>query len=192
MTSSHSDRLAEARAGNPPPGSRCCDRPGCDQQGLYPAPKARHRLRDYFWFCLDHVRLYNQSWDYYSGMSPEQIEAELRSDTTWNRPTRPMGDWRVRERKLRDSIFGDGDFAFGGGWSEGGGPRPADPGQTPEEEAVRILELEPGVSFDQIKARYRELAKANHPDANGGDKAAEERLKRINQAYTTLKAFFGR
>ena len=49
----------------------------------------------------------------------------------------------------------------------------------------------PPVDFSQIKARYRELAKIHHPDINGGDKVAEETLKRINQAYTTLKASYG-
>ncbi|MFO1060844.1 MAG: DnaJ domain-containing protein, partial [Dongiaceae bacterium] len=35
--------------------------------------------------------------------------------------------------------------------------------------------------------RYKSLVKRLHPDANGGDKAAEERLKHINLAYSTLK-----
>jgi DnaJ-class molecular chaperone len=59
---------------------------------------------------------------------------------------------------------------------------------TPEEEALRTLDLAPGATPAQIKARYKELAKRHHPDANGGDKAAEERLKSINQAYTLLKS----
>jgi curved DNA-binding protein CbpA len=54
-----------------------------------------------------------------------------------------------------------------------------------------VLDLAPPVDFSQIKARYRELAKIHHPDINGGDKVAEETLKRINQAYTTLKASYG-
>ena len=55
-----------------------------------------------------------------------------------------------------------------------------------------MLNLNRASSFAEIKARYRELAKANHPDANGGDKTAEERLKCINLAYTILKASRGR
>jgi DnaJ-class molecular chaperone len=64
----------------------------------------------------------------------------------------------------------------------------ADP---PEAQALGVLGLSPPVAFDQVKARYRELAKLHHPDANGGDKAAEERLKTVNQAYTVLKAWYG-
>ncbi len=45
----------------------------------------------------------------------------------------------------------------------------------------------PPVSRDDVKARYKMLAKSLHPDANGGDKRAEERLKSVNHAYTTLR-----
>ena len=165
--------------------------------GDYPAPKGRERLREYFWFCLDHVREYNRAWDYYAGMSPVEIEAEMRSDTTWQRPSWPLGSWRL-DQQLRDRVFAAGDFSFGHGGREsgegdghGGAHGPGGP-PTAEDEALRVLDLARGASFAEIKARYRELAKANHPDANGGDKEAEERLKRINQAYTTLKAGHGR
>jgi curved DNA-binding protein CbpA len=42
----------------------------------------------------------------------------------------------------------------------------------------------------RVKARYHALVKQHHPDAHGGDKAAEEKLKIINQAYATLKASY--
>jgi hypothetical protein len=54
--------------------------------------------------------------------------------------------------------------------------------------ALAILDLKPGATEKEIKARYKELAKRHHPDRNGGDRAAEERLKEINQAYTVLVA----
>jgi curved DNA-binding protein CbpA len=38
-----------------------------------------------------------------------------------------------------------------------------------------------------LRERYRELAKRYHPDTNGGDKSAEDRLKDINRAYSLLK-----
>ena len=63
--------------------------------------------------------------------------------------------------------------------------------RTPEEEALAELDLEPPVDFARIKARYRELAKIHHPDINGGDKTAEETLKRINRAYSVLKTSYG-
>ena len=63
-------------------------------------------------------------------------------------------------------------------------PRP----HSPEDEALVIMDLPVGATLDEIKVRYKELVKRHHPDANGGDKEAEERLKLINQAYTILKA----
>ena len=48
--------------------------------------------------------------------------------------------------------------------------------------------LEPPVTFTKIKERYRTLMKAHHPDRNPDDKEAEEIVKRVNMAYTILKA----
>jgi len=182
--------------GEPPP-PRACDCPGCLAVGGYPAPKARDRLREYFWFCLDHVREYNRAWDYYAGMSIADIEAEMRSDTTWQRPTWPLGSWRFHDQHLRDRVHGEGGFAFGRTGADetepgDGEARARRAAASPEDEALRLLGLDGAAGFVEIKTRYRELAKLHHPDANGGDKAAEERLKRINQAYTILKAHHGR
>ena len=63
--------------------------------------------------------------------------------------------------------------------------------RTAESEALAVLELDLPTDFTQIRARYRELVKIHHPDANGGAPAAEEKIKQINQAYQTLKAAFG-
>lgn len=173
---------------------RACDHPGCREAGEHRAPKGRDKLNDYYWFCLDHVRDYNKSWDFYAGMSQDEIERHVRQDTTWQRPSWPMGDWRTHERRTRDKVF-NGGFAFGADWSGEEGetrrsaPRPRP--RTAEEEALMALDLPPDADFATIKARYRQLAKQYHPDANGGAKEAEERLKSINQAYTTLKAAFG-
>ena len=65
--------------------------PSCGALGDYRAPKSRNALNDYWWFCLEHVRAYNASWDFYKGMSPVEIEAATRADTAWQRPTWPLG-----------------------------------------------------------------------------------------------------
>lgn len=178
----------------PRPAVRTCDHPGCAGDGEFRAPKARDRLNEYFWFCLNHVREYNKAWDYYAGMSPDQIETEVRCDTTWQRPTWPLGFWSVQEAFLRDRVVKGFGFEFG----HDPGKSKADEqtqrrqaARTAEEEALTVLELAPPVDFPRIKARYRELVKTHHPDANGGDRQSEERLKEINQAYNTLKACYG-
>ena len=73
-------------------GVRTCDWPGCTEDGEHRAPKARDRLREYHWFCMDHVRVYNKRWNYYQGMSELEIEDDKRHDTVWNRPSWPLGD----------------------------------------------------------------------------------------------------
>ncbi len=54
---------------------------------------------------------------------------------------------------------------------------------------MAIFNLSHPITLADVKTRYKELVKRHHPDANGGDKQAEERIKLINQAYTTLRAF---
>ena len=69
-----------------------------------------------------------------------------------------------------------------------GSRRAARPLTPPQARAFDVLNLEPNASLHQIKARYKELVKRFHPDANGGDRGAEERLKRVIQAYGVLRA----
>ncbi len=119
-------------------------------------------------------------------MSPGEIEAQTRADTSWQRPTWPLGRLgaRVDEAALREELGALGG-RFGGA---GGRPSPAaDP--TPRElrEPLATLGLDWPVSLDALKQRYKTLAKLHHPDANGGDRAAEERLKTINLAYAALR-----
>jgi hypothetical protein len=173
--------------GEGPGGTRLCDQPGCTEEGLYRAPKSRDRLTDYYVFCLDHVRDYNSTWDYYRGMSQDEIEAHIRYDTVWQRPTWPLGSFgSSRSRDPLDAIR-DG-FGF---FAEHNEERKAAEElwrpRSAEEKALSALGLKPPTVFAEIKRRYKELVKRLHPDANGGDKGAEEQLKVINQAYSTLK-----
>ncbi len=162
---------------------RLCDHAGCDGEGLYRAPKSRGNLRDYHWFCLDHVRSYNRSWNYCEGMSENEIEHEIRSSTTWERPTwKPSGPAGYEER-IRQTIHDSaGFYGFGAGEFTTRARK-----VTPESRALETLGLEDGVTFADIKAKYRSLVKQHHPDINRGNAEAEERLKTINHAFNTLK-----
>jgi DnaJ-domain-containing protein 1 len=174
---------------------RVCDHPGCAEQGAYRAPKDRKKLNDFYWFCLAHVREYNASWDFYKGVDADTLERERRADVIGRRPTWPMGVGKRaraplgRTEALEEAMrrwFADGEIP---GFEAGAKPEPRKQRPVgPVEEALSLLELDWDATFDQIKSRYKSLVKRHHPDANGGDKAAEERLKSINQAYTVLKA----
>ena len=183
-----SRRPVRARAYAPDPAApgRCCDLPGCGAPGEYRAPKSRRDLREYWWFCLEHVRAYNSTWDYYKGMSPAEFEQELRSDTAWQRPSWPLGRlgsaaWE--EEVLRDPLH----ILASAGVNK---PRPRDGMETPGDlrEPLVTLGLTWPTTLDAVKSRYKELAKRHHPDANGGSRDAEERLKTINLAYATLRS----
>ena len=169
------------------PAGRRCDHPDCDDAGDFRAPKSRDQLRDYYWFCLGHVREYNKAWNYYEGLSDFEIERMTRFDTVWQRRTWPMGGWRAGEESIRATL--DSEFGVGGGERRTGPCRPR--GATTEEDrALAELELSAPVEFASIKARYKDLVKRHHPDANGGSREAEERLKSINRAFGVLKASF--
>jgi len=168
--------------------TRRCDHPGCAGSGEFRAPRSRAELHQYHWFCLDHVRAYNAAWNYYAGMSVDEIEREIRRDTVWQRPTWPLGgrasfrhDARIRDH----GMFG---FEEESGPAKNG-PSPHHPA-SPEAHALAVFNLEHPVTGSGLKARYKELVKLNHPDSHGGDKEAEERLKVINQAYATLKTVY--
>jgi len=163
--------------------------PGCTHEGEYRAPKSRDALRDYFWFCLDHVRSYNAAWDYYKGMSPGQIEAHMRDDTSWQRPTWPLGRLGggvPEEEFLHDRL----DILGAAGLRQARGSH-TPPATTPPadlRQPLNTLGLSWPVSLDEVKSRYKELAKSHHPDTNGGDRAAEERFKTINLAYAQVRS----
>ncbi|MCM0020573.1 MAG: DnaJ domain-containing protein [Tagaea sp.] len=180
---------------------RGCDRPGCVAHGEYRAPKGRERLGEYFWFCLDHVREYNAAWDFYKGADAATLEREKRADTIGRRPTWPLGlgmggakrAAEMNQEEMEEALrrwFKSGDIpGFGAGRARARAEsalRKRVPAAV--EEALSVLDLDVNAGPAEIKSRYKELVKRHHPDANGGDKAAEERLKSINQAYTILKA----
>ncbi len=183
---------------DPAPPARPCDHPGCAAGGDFRAPKSRLQLNHYYWFCLEHVRAYNSAWNYYVGMSDSEVEAEIRRDTVWQRPT-----WRLGERHGPGPRIHDA-FGFYGGSEQdrrrrqngksGGDDRDAHRSAARAasacKQALAVFDLEPPLTPTRLKARYKVLVKQHHPDAHGGDKAAEEKLKIINQAYATLKASY--
>lgn len=177
--------------------TRACDRPGCEAEGQYRAPRGRDRLNEYYWFCLDHVREYNRAWNYYAGMNEAQIEAERRRDSTWHRPSWRFGSLGAgAQYGFRDDFgFFDEDTAARQGrrrqWERNRhGQGEPGRGDGEHDRALGELGLDPPVSFAAIKARYKELVKLLHPDANGGDRTHEDRLKTVNQAYATLRAAY--
>ncbi len=163
-----------------------CHFPGCEADGLYRAPRSREQLNRYHWFCLEHIRLYNQSWDFFKGMSEQEIERQRRADAVWQRETWPMGRDKPQARRWRGDNLRD-EFGFFEDGAEAEKPKPPVKEET---EALSVLGLAAPVTFQEIRARYRDLAKRLHPDSNGGDPEAENRLKDVTRAYASLKSAY--
>lgn len=169
-------------------GLRVCDHPSCREEGQYRAPRSRFMSEEHYWFCIGHVREYNASWDFCSGMDEEAIEAHVRGDTTWWRPTWRLGSGESRVYPHGGQFTDPFGVAGNAAASRHQNARTAPTRPPPAtERALRIMRLDWPVTLDAVKSRYKELAKRHHPDLNGGDRLAEERLKLINQAYNTLR-----
>ena len=172
-----------AYAPDPAAPGQPCNTPGCPHAGEYRAPKSRTTLREFHWFCLEHVRAFNASWDYYKGMSADEIEAATRADSSWQRPTWPLGQ-NGKAARLEEAVEAElNAFTFGKRTQ-----KPAATGAPPElREPLQVLSLSWPVTLETVKTRYKELVKRHHPDANHGDRKAEEILKTINLAYAALR-----
>jgi DnaJ-like protein len=175
-----------------------CDHPDCTAAGLYRAPKSPQRLNEYYRFCLDHVREYNRAWDYCAGWNADDIEAETRRALCWDRPTWRLGHWTTgtarSARRATDGVNVEFDDVFGIFSEKAPEERqrsrqvPAKPrASAAERKALHTLGLDAEADWPAIKACYKRLAKRFHPDTNGGDRQAEERLKEVNLAYSVLK-----
>jgi hypothetical protein len=171
-----------------------CEWAGCEQRASHRAPKGRLREREYWRFCLDHVRQYNNSYNYFAGMSDEAISRYQKDAVTGHRPTWKMG---VGKRGAGETHGGydDAHDPFGMFREFGGNWRPSFERVEPrrnvrnaERKALSVLGLELDVSAADIKARFKLLVKRHHPDANGGDRASEDKLREIIQAYNYLKS----
>src|SRR5262249_21271868 len=160
----------------------------------------RHFEGQYHHFCLDHVRLYNRSYNYFAGMNDAAIAAYQKDAVTGHRPTWTMGvnsagptraappgaaaEGPAGTRQGRVFMFGRSGFGAQAAAPE---PEPRRKLRNLERRSLQALHLDAMATGPQIKARYKELVKRHHPDANGGDRSSEDRLQEIIQAYNYLK-----
>lgn len=178
-----------------------CAWEGCDQPGIYRAPKGNRAVGEYHNFCLEHVRHYNTAFNFFDGMTTEQMEDHVRRTAeTDGRPSwgfgAKAGDSAARYprghmRDPRQSGFNDPLNIFARyNWQQTRNPQQerARPLHEPDRRALETLGLSGHAKSDEIKRAYKKLVKTHHPDANGGDKSSEDRLRAIIAAYTHLKA----
>ena len=181
------------------------DRPGCDWKGCtasadHRAPKGRDHDKEYWNFCLAHVREYNQSYNFFKGMNDSAVAAYQKDSLTGHRPTWKIGmNGPINEavkRRARHSAFDGADDPFtvfketGGRW-RAGAEKPQQEERmirNAERKALTSLGLDNDASKDEVRGAFKALVKQHHPDTNGGDRSTEDRLRDIIQAYKYLKS----
>jgi len=173
------------------PGTPACAWPGCADAGEFNAPKSPRDLAEHVWLCAEHIREHNKAWNYFDGMTDAEVEAAVRHDTVWQRPTWKLGENKdtgkrntkgFANARFRDSF---GLFDDDGDHTPHEAHRTFAPG-SPEAKAFATLDLAPPLTIDDLKARYKQLVKRHHPDANAGAKEAEEKFKEIATAYQVI------
>lgn len=170
---------------DPSPVIQSCEYSDCLKEGLYKAPRSLKNLRDYVWFCLDHVRHYNKNWNYFSGMSEREIERSWYGIFTWERPTRPFGTGPFMDPlnilgRFKANLEKE-DIKFTSKNT------PQKKLTDEENRALQTMGLSFTYTLKDLRNRYKQLVKTHHPDANGGCACCEEKLKVINRAYELLK-----
>jgi len=180
------DRRARA------PDAPCCEWKGCNNAATHRAPKGRDRENEHWRFCIDHVREYNASYNYFKGMSADDVSKYQKDSITGHRPTWKMGTGSMpggMEFNATDPLNLFREFNSGAGWRRKS--ETIEPKRTirnAERKAFEALGLDTGAEAVEIKARFKELVKRHHPDANGGDRVFEDKLREIITAYNYLKS----
>jgi hypothetical protein len=175
-----------------------CEWPDCGNRGSHRAPKGRENAREYWRFCLDHVREYNQSYNFFSGMNADAVARYQKDALTGHRPTWKMGANTSAKGGTPDNELGGAADPFSvfaeingrGNWRPG--PEAAPKAETrkifnAERKALQVMGLGPEATLEDVKVKYKALVKQHHPDANGGDRSTEDRLIEIIKAYNYLK-----
>jgi hypothetical protein len=177
---------------------RHCERPGCREAGEFRAP-GRHGSSfdgpgDYRWFCLDHVREFNAGYDWFKGMTPEEILRAQSPLSAWERETRafrpdagidaaprwadfadPLEAIQARARARKADLAGQAEAVRRG--------------LSPDERrAFEVLGLGFDADRQALRRRYSQLVRKYHPDRNGGDRSHEARLQAVVEAYQRLKS----
>ena len=166
-----------------------CAEPGCDAAGEFRAPGAQRPDFDgpgeWRWFCLDHVRAFNSGYNYFDGMSADEISAAQNPYGGWDRETRAFAVNGSPGPRWAD--FADPLDAIGARFR----PRRARGDGRELSEADRrnlgVLGLDLDVDRRGLRTRYAELVRRYHPDRNGGDRSHEKALQAVIEAYTALK-----
>ena len=175
-----------------------CQRPDCDEPGEFRAPSSRGNGFDgpgeYRWFCLDHVREFNSEYDWFEGLSAEEIVDAQSPAAGWKtespsfRPTAgidgsprwadfddPLDAISARASGIKSRVQREAEISMTGRFSPD------------EARALDLMGLSIKTDRRMLRRRYSELVRRYHPDRNGGDRQYETRLNKVVEAYQLLR-----
>lgn len=173
--------------------SERCDWPGCDAPGEFRAPGGTRPGFDgpgnWRWLCLDHVREFNSGYNWFDGMTPEEIAAAQNPYGGWDRETRAFAS-NGADRPPKWADFTDPLDAIGARFraAQQQARKDGRPLSDADRRHLRTLGLEIDVDRRALRTRYAELLRRYHPDRNGGDRTHEKALSQVIEAYTALKS----
>ena len=173
-------------------GERCAQ-PGCDEPGEFRAPPLEGRgggdgPRPYRWLCLEHVRAFNSRYNFFDGMSVDEIHDAQRPLAGWERETRAFAHGGA-DRPPRWADFSDPMDALGARFRREAAPERSDgkPLSGQDRASLKVLGLAPDADRTGLRKRYSELVRRYHPDRNGGDRGHEAMLQQVIAAYQQLR-----
>ena len=162
-----------------------CEWDKCKEVGSFKAPAEKDNSKNFKWFCKEHIKLFNKNWNYFEGMTQNEIENFLKSDITWHRPTQQFGSsdnfFNILWNNTLDDkfkIYKD-DKLFN--------LKKRKKLSEKDKDAFKIMELELTADWSMIQKKFKTLVKKFHPDKNSGNKKYEDKLKKITLAYSHLK-----
>lgn len=172
---------------------RPCAAEGCGEAGEFRAPGERGPGFDgpgnYRWFCLDHVRAFNSTYDWFAGMSADEILAAQHPAAGWASETRAFSPTAGIDAAPRWADFADPLEAIS---ARARARRPIERSDgrvlTSEQRgALDVLGLGYDAGLPEVRKRHAALVRKYHPDRNGGDRSHESRLQQVVEAWQLLR-----
>jgi len=162
-----------------------CEWENCSQNGRFKAPLEKDNSKRFRWLCEEHIKLFNSKWNYFDGMSQNEVENFLKSDLTWHRPTQKFSSSDNFFNILWNNALSD-KFNFFKDSKTFVSLKKSKLSEK-DKDAFRIMDLEYHVDWPKIQKKFKSLVKKLHPDRNPGNKQFEDKLKKITLAYSHLK-----
>ena len=161
-----------------------CDWEKCKEIGVYKAPVEKDNSKKYRLLCLEHIKIFNKNWNYFSDMNESEIENFIKSDLTWHKPTKSFSSSENFFKILWKNTLDDQTNFF-----DKMGTKTFKKSVLTEKDrhALEVLGLRGETKWPDIQKKFKTLVKKYHPDKNQGSKKHEDLLKKITLAYSQLK-----